>query len=69
MLVFKHTITFTIFHSDIYLIYARLLVYVTLNLTYSKEYVYYILLIYSITLFSKIFYIFLYDICVMNLNL
>ena len=35
--------------QNVYLIYTWLIVYVTLNLTYFKEHVYYILLIYSIT--------------------
>ena len=36
--------------QNIYLIYARLLVYAILTLACSKDYVYYILLIYGITL-------------------
>ena len=46
--------------QSVYLIYTRLMVHAILNLAYSKEHVYYILLTYSIILFSETFYILLY---------
>jgi len=36
--------------QNVYLIYTELMVYTTLNLVYSKEHIYYILLTYNITL-------------------
>ena len=36
--------------QSVYLIYTRLMVYTTLNLVYSKKYIYYMLLTCSITL-------------------
>ena len=45
-LIQENSIKFQV--QSVYLIYTRLIVYAILNLAYPKEYVYYILLIYSI---------------------
>ena len=50
----ENKIKSTVHNSD-----TRLLVCATLNLAYSKKYVYYMPLIYSIILFFRIFYILL----------
>jgi len=44
--------------QSVYLIYTWLMVYAILNLAYSKEYIYYILLIYS-----------MYDIIILDLSM